>query len=184
MRTTIHLDDTLYRDVKTAAVESGQTITTLIQDALRQRLGRRKRSTGGKRLRPTTWKGKGLRPGVDLNDSASLLERMEHDACSFRTSTFSFTPSGRMRKTTRLIGGGWKRSCLVTSHLPSPTSSSRGFSASSHTHGSSGTRHPSNEPSSSSKRFGGRTTASCSRRGAGTGSFSRDSASKRMRQAT
>ena len=80
MRTTIHLDDTLYRDVKTAAVESGQTITTLIQDALRQRLARRKRSTGRKRLRLPTWKGKGLRPGVDLNDSASLQERMEHDA--------------------------------------------------------------------------------------------------------
>lgn len=80
MRTTIHLDDSLYRDVKTAAAESGQTVTTLIQDALRQRLARRKRSTGRKRFCPPTWKGKGLQPGVDLNDSASLLERMERDA--------------------------------------------------------------------------------------------------------
>jgi hypothetical protein len=80
MRTTIHLDDTLYRDVKTAAAESGQTVTTLIQDALRQRLAGRKRGTGRKRLRLPTWKGKGLQPGVDLNDSAALLERMERDA--------------------------------------------------------------------------------------------------------
>jgi hypothetical protein len=77
MRTTIHLDDTLYRDVKTAAAESGQTVTTLIEDALRQRLAGRKRGRGRKRLHLPTWKGKGLQPGVDLNDSASLLERME-----------------------------------------------------------------------------------------------------------
>jgi hypothetical protein len=80
MRTTIRLDDTLYRDVKTAAAESGQTVTTLIQDALRQRLARRKRGTRRKRFRLPTWKGNGLQPGVDLNDSASLLERMELDA--------------------------------------------------------------------------------------------------------
>lgn len=80
MRTTIHLDDSLYRDVKTAAAASGQTVTTLIQDALRQRLAGRKRGTGRKRLRLPTWKGRGLRSGVDLNDSASLLDRMERDA--------------------------------------------------------------------------------------------------------
>jgi hypothetical protein len=80
MRTTIHLDDTLYRDVKKAAAESGQTVTTLIQDALRQRLAGRKRGKGRKRLRLPTWRGKGLQPGVDLNDSASLLDRMERDA--------------------------------------------------------------------------------------------------------
>lgn len=81
MRTTIHLDDTLYRDVKKTAAESGQTVTSLIQDALRQRLAGRKGSTGGrKRFRLPTWKGKGLQPGVDLNDGASLLERMESEA--------------------------------------------------------------------------------------------------------
>jgi hypothetical protein len=80
MRTTIHLDDALYRNVKTAAAESGQTVTTLIQDALRQRLAGRRGSTRRRRLRLPTWKGRGLRPGVDLDDSAALLERMERDA--------------------------------------------------------------------------------------------------------
>lgn len=80
MRTTIHLDDTLYRDVKTAAAESGRTVTSLIEDALRERLTRRKHSPGKKRLRLPTFRGSGLRPGVDLNDSAALLERMERKA--------------------------------------------------------------------------------------------------------
>ena len=80
MRTTIHIDDTLYRDVKTAAAESGRTVTALIQDALRERLARRKGRTRQKRSRLPTFGGSGLRPGVDLNDSAALLERMERKA--------------------------------------------------------------------------------------------------------
>jgi hypothetical protein len=80
MRTTIHLDDTLYRDVKTAAAESGRTVTSLIEDALREQLARPKGSARQKRSRLPTFKGSGLRPGVDLNDSAALLERMERPA--------------------------------------------------------------------------------------------------------
>jgi hypothetical protein len=77
MRTTIHLDDTLYRDVKTAAAECGRTVTSLIEDALRERLARRKGSARQRRTRLPSFRGSGLRPGVDLNDSAALLERME-----------------------------------------------------------------------------------------------------------
>lgn len=80
MRTTILLSDTLYRDTKAAAAASGRTVTSLIEDALRERLARR--SPAGRkrprRVRLPVYRGKkGLRPGVDLDDSAGLLDVMD-----------------------------------------------------------------------------------------------------------
>jgi predicted transcriptional regulator len=82
MRTTIRLDDDLLRDAKRAAVERGTTLTAVVEDALRRALApaaaeRRERFT------MRTFHGDGLRPGVDLDDTASLLDLMdEHDAGS------------------------------------------------------------------------------------------------------
>ena len=79
MRTTLQLDDDLMRDAKRAAIESGRTLTAVVEDALRQSLAKRK---SGKRRRPvrfTTFGGNGLFLGVDLDDSAGLLDRMEGD---------------------------------------------------------------------------------------------------------
>lgn len=79
MRTTILLPDALYRDTKTAAASSGRTVTSLIEEALRERLARR--LTGAKRARRArlpVFDGKtGLRGGIDLDDSAALLEVMD-----------------------------------------------------------------------------------------------------------
>jgi putative antitoxin of VapBC-like toxin-antitoxin system len=82
MRTTIRLDDELLRDAKRVAVERGTTLTAVIEDALRRALapaeaGRREPFT------MLTYRGDGLRPGVDLDDTAALLDLMdEHDARS------------------------------------------------------------------------------------------------------
>lgn len=79
MRTTILLPDALYRDTKAAAAASGRTVTSLIEDALRERLARR--APSGKRPRrarlPVYRGEKGLRAGVDLDDSAALLDVMD-----------------------------------------------------------------------------------------------------------
>jgi hypothetical protein len=79
MRTTILLDDALYRDTKAAAAATGRTMTSLIEDALRERLARR--APSGKKPRrarlPVSRGTKGLRPGIDLDDSAALLDAME-----------------------------------------------------------------------------------------------------------
>jgi hypothetical protein len=76
MRTTIRLDDQLLKEAKSAAAASGRTLTNLVEDALRETLARRK--TGPRRERVTlpTFKG-ALMPGVDLDDSAALLDLME-----------------------------------------------------------------------------------------------------------
>jgi hypothetical protein len=77
MRTTIRLDDALLREAKAVAAASGRTLTELVEDALREVLARRRASVDRKRLIPRTFKGTGLRPGVDLDDSAALLDLMD-----------------------------------------------------------------------------------------------------------
>ncbi len=79
MRTTILLPDALYRETKAAAAASGRTVTSLVEDALRERLGRRTRgSRRSRRARLPVFRGKkGVRPGVDLDDSAGLLDVMD-----------------------------------------------------------------------------------------------------------
>ena len=80
MRTTIRLDDELLARAKRAAVERGTTLTALIEDALRRALAPAStRRLPGVSL--PTFRGDGLQPGVDLDDTASLLELMdERDA--------------------------------------------------------------------------------------------------------
>jgi hypothetical protein len=79
MRTSILLPDALYRETKTAAASAGRTVTSLIEEALRERLA--KRLTGAKRARKgrlPIFDGKtGLRAGIDLDDSAALLEVLD-----------------------------------------------------------------------------------------------------------
>jgi hypothetical protein len=77
MRTTVRLDDSLFREAKKAAAESGQSLTRLIESALRERLSRKRQKTSRRRVRLPTFRGNGLLPGVNLDDSAALLDLME-----------------------------------------------------------------------------------------------------------
>jgi len=79
MRTTIDLDDELLRDAKQAAAANGVTLTRLIEDAVRAVLQRRA-ELPRQRLELPVFHGNGLRPGIDLADSASLLEVMDDAA--------------------------------------------------------------------------------------------------------
>jgi Arc/MetJ family transcription regulator len=77
MRTTVRLDEHLLAQAKKQAAESGKTLTSVLEDALRESLSRRKALGKAKPVRLKTVKGDGVRPGVDLDDSASLLDVME-----------------------------------------------------------------------------------------------------------
>ena len=80
MRTTIRLDDELLAQVKLLAAQSGKTMTAVIEDALREVLSRRQLQERRKPVRLTTVSGNGVLPGIDLDDTASLLATMEeHD---------------------------------------------------------------------------------------------------------
>jgi hypothetical protein len=52
-------------------------VHSLCEDALRDALKRRQSKTRRRQIKLPTFKGKGLRPGIDLDNSASLLEVME-----------------------------------------------------------------------------------------------------------
>ena len=73
MRTTIHIDDHLLTRIKELAASTGRTMTAVIEDALKQSL-QQDRLKARKNVRLTTVGGKGVRPGVDLDDTASLLD--------------------------------------------------------------------------------------------------------------
>ncbi len=78
MRTTIRLPDDLLREAKRLAAETDRTLTSLIEDALRSAI--RGRPQNGEPIVPvrlTTFGRKGTLPGVDLDDSAALLDHME-----------------------------------------------------------------------------------------------------------
>lgn len=78
MRTTVRLPDDLLKEAKRRAAERGTTLTALIEEALRETLSRGRE--GESRAEPvslTTAGGTGVQPGVDLDDSAGLLDLME-----------------------------------------------------------------------------------------------------------
>jgi metal-responsive CopG/Arc/MetJ family transcriptional regulator len=77
MRTTINVDDQLLMQAKAQAAASGVTLAQLIEDALRESLIRRENMENRERVRMITMKGIGTRPGIDLDNSQSLLEIME-----------------------------------------------------------------------------------------------------------
>lgn len=76
MRTTIRLDEGLLTAAKAYAASAGLTLTSLIEESLRQRLGRA-RSSKRQRVRLLTTGVGGVLPGIDMEDSSSLLDAME-----------------------------------------------------------------------------------------------------------
>lgn len=77
MRTTVRLNDDVLIQAKKLAAETGSTLTAIIEDALRRTLAARREKARTKAPKFTTFGGRGLRPGVDLDDSAALLDLME-----------------------------------------------------------------------------------------------------------
>ncbi len=76
MRTTLDLDDHLLRRAKQLAAAEGKTLTRVVEEALRERVVRVRRSGKPFKLRLLTKKGQ-LIPGVNLADRDALYERME-----------------------------------------------------------------------------------------------------------
>ena len=77
MRTTIRINEELLKEAKQLAARSGKTLTSIFEDALRESLARQRSSKEREPVRLVTFNGKGLQPGVDLDDSAALLDVME-----------------------------------------------------------------------------------------------------------
>ncbi len=77
MRTTIRIDEELLREAKQLAARRETSLTAIIEDALRESLAHQRQTAPREPVRLITVAGNGLRPGVDLDDSASLLDVMD-----------------------------------------------------------------------------------------------------------
>ncbi len=79
MRTTVRLNDSLLSQAKREAARRGETLTALIEQGLRLILAKSGRKPNRRRVvLPVCRAGGGGLPGVDLNDSAGLLDLMEN----------------------------------------------------------------------------------------------------------
>jgi len=77
MRTTLDVDDAVLIEAKLLAKRTGKTLTSIVEDALRERLARRPAAEDATWARLPTGGSGGLQPGVNLDDNASLLDLMD-----------------------------------------------------------------------------------------------------------
>jgi len=78
MRTTIDIDHHLLREAKKLAAQRGVPLAQVVEDSLRETFARRPLPTARRKVKLPTVEGRIL-PGVDLSNSAELLELMDQD---------------------------------------------------------------------------------------------------------
>ena len=78
MRTTVNVDEEILATARRRALERKVPLSRVVEDALRESLSRPCGSREPVRL--VTSPGSGVRPGVDLDDSRSLLEVMDEQS--------------------------------------------------------------------------------------------------------
>lgn len=78
MRTTVRLDEGLLEQARREAARRGVTLTSLIEQGLRMALRRQRLPSRAERVQlPVSRATGGVLPGIDLNDSADLLDQMD-----------------------------------------------------------------------------------------------------------
>jgi hypothetical protein len=76
VRTTITIDEQVYREAKAQAARSARTVSQVIEDAVRAAL--RAEHEAPERIDPLPTFGRGgVLPGVDLADRSALLDAMD-----------------------------------------------------------------------------------------------------------
>jgi hypothetical protein len=77
MRTTIRIDDVLYRRAKAHAARTGRTVSEVIEDALRETLRPRPAREATDLPVLPVFGGSGVTRGVEIADSRALRDRMD-----------------------------------------------------------------------------------------------------------
>ncbi len=78
MRTTIQLDDEVFRAFKQRAAERGTSLAHEIEEALRSELAACAEVAKSERYQVPTFSGTAPVPGVDLNSNAALADILEN----------------------------------------------------------------------------------------------------------
>jgi hypothetical protein len=71
------MDDGLLAEAKRHALETGRSLTRLIQDAVIALLERERGARSPRPVSLPVFGGDGLHPGSDIDDSSALLDAME-----------------------------------------------------------------------------------------------------------
>jgi len=82
MRTTVDLPDELLREARQRAAQEGTTLTALLADGLRLRLGTADIGRRRRRRLPISRVGGGLQPGIDPASNASLFDAADGDGAA------------------------------------------------------------------------------------------------------
>ena len=77
MRTTVRLNENLLRRAKQYALEHHKTLTAVIEDSLQRLLRSKEASPKRRRVKLPTFGHGGVMPGVDLDNTASLMDIMD-----------------------------------------------------------------------------------------------------------
>jgi Arc/MetJ-type ribon-helix-helix transcriptional regulator len=77
MRITIRINDRLFQEMKDLADQRGQSVSDFIEGALRQYLSRHAKNENREPVSLPTSTGRGLLPGVDLDNSVALQGKMD-----------------------------------------------------------------------------------------------------------
>lgn len=72
MKTTIDIADSVLESAKATAAREGTTLRALVEEGLREVLGKRRAKAKPFKLRDASVGGNGLQPGVDLADWESI----------------------------------------------------------------------------------------------------------------
>ncbi len=78
MRTTLDIHDDLLIRAKKRAADTRQTLTAVVEEALRLALQPNQRK-GHKPFKLRTFKGDGVRPGIDISNTAALTAFLESE---------------------------------------------------------------------------------------------------------
>jgi hypothetical protein len=82
MRTTVDLPDELLRAARERAAAEGTTLTALLAEGLRLRLGGTHERRRRRRTLPVSKVGGGLQPGIDPASNASLYDAADGDGAA------------------------------------------------------------------------------------------------------
>lgn len=77
MRTTVTIREDLLKQARKLALERSCTLSALVEDALQQAILADAAIVSCEPTRLPTFRGRGLQGGIDLDDTASLLDAME-----------------------------------------------------------------------------------------------------------
>ncbi|HEV8291101.1 MAG TPA: DUF6364 family protein [Tepidisphaeraceae bacterium] len=78
MQITLDLDESLLEEAKSIAAINNRSLSAVVEDALREVLARMKAPRKDVRL-PVSPHGGGLKPGVNINNTAELLDILDGD---------------------------------------------------------------------------------------------------------